>query len=106
MDNLQKKVRANDFVDQLLIKCKQHNRPVTSVNELKALLSEKSSELKTFLRQEIQYQRVTLQRDVEVRKELYKVNKLTLEEMVENLTVLLSDEHEAEDGIVFPCEDE
>ena len=106
MENLQKKVRANDFVDQLLVKCKQHNGPVTSVNELKALVSEKSPELKTFLRQEIQYQRVTHQRDVDVRKELYKVNKLTSEEMVENITVLLSDEHEAEDGIVFPCEDE
>ena len=32
IDNLRKKRRANDFVDVLLIKCKQHNGPVTSVD--------------------------------------------------------------------------
>ena len=71
--NLEKKVRANEFVDQLLVKCKQHNGPVTSINELTALVSQKSPELKTFLRQEIQYQRVTHQRDADVRR----VTKLT-----------------------------
>lgn len=55
-ENLQKKVRANDFVDQLLVKCKEHGGPVTSVTEVKALVCKKSPELKTYLRQEIQYQ--------------------------------------------------
>ena len=106
MRNLEKKRRANDFVDQTLVNCKNHNGPVTSVSELKALVNQKSPNLKKFLRQEIQYQRVTHPVDAEVRKELYKVNSLSMEEMLENLTTILCGEHEAEDGVVFPCEDE
>ena len=49
------KKRANDFIDQLLVKCKHHRGPITSVHEVKALVCKKSPELKT-LRQEIQYQ--------------------------------------------------
>ena len=105
-ENLQKKVRANDFVDQLLVKCKEHGGPVTSVNEVKALVSKKSPELKTFLRQEIQYQRVTHQHDADVRRDLYKVNKISQKEMIENLTVLLGDDFQMEEAVVFPCEEE
>ena len=59
MSNLQKKVRCNDFVDQILMNCKQNNGPVTTVQELKSLVRENQfDDLKTILRQEIQYQRV------------------------------------------------
>ena len=61
--------------------------------------------MKTFLRQEIQYQRVTHHRDAEVRKDLYKVNNVSLQDMIENLTVMLSDEQNDE-GVVFPSEEE
>ena len=61
--------------------------------------------MKTFLRQEIQYQRVTHHRDAEVRKDLYKVNNVSLEDMIENLTVMLSDKQNDE-GVVFPSEEE
>ena len=61
--------------------------------------------MKTFLRQEIQYQRVTHHRDAEVRKDLYKVNNVSLEDMMENLTVMLSDKQNDE-GVVFPSEEE
>ena len=53
---LQKKVRANDLVDQLLVKCKQHGGPVTSANELMTLVNEKPAKLKMILRAEIHYQ--------------------------------------------------
>ena len=65
---IKRKLRANDFVDQLLVKCKDHGGPFTSVQEAKEVASKKPSELKTYLRQEIQYQRVTHQRDAEARK--------------------------------------
>ena len=59
LSNLQKKVRCNDFVDQILMNCKQNNGPVTTVQELKSLVRENQfDDLKTILRQEIQYQRV------------------------------------------------
>ena len=66
-----KMLRYNDFVDQLLSKCKElrawHGGPMTSVKEHK-----KSPQLKAYhyyivsLQQEIQYQRDTHQRDAEV----------------------------------------
>ena len=76
-ENLAKKVRANNFLDQLLIKCKEHNGPLTSVEEVKALVSQKLPELKSCLRLEIQYHRETHKRDAEIRKDLYKVNKVS-----------------------------
>ena len=106
LENLQKKVRANDFIDHLLVICKQHNGPLTSVDELKTLVKGKSPKIKSFLRQEIQYQRVTHPRDVEARKDLYKVNKITVEEMIQNLTVIFSEDTTAEESILFPSEDE
>ena len=106
LECFQKKLRANDFVDQLLVKCKQHQGPFTSINEVKALVKNNPTELKSFLRLEIQYQRVTHPRDAEARKDIYRVNKVSLEEMIENLTLILSDEIEAQDCIVFPSEDE
>ena len=32
--------------------------------------------------------------------------KISLEEMIENVTVILSEEHEAEDWVLFPSEEE
>ena len=61
--------------------------------------------MKTFLRQEIQYQRVTHHRDAKVRKDLYKVNNVSLEDMIKNLTVMLSDEQNNE-GVVFLSKEE
>ena len=61
--------------------------------------------MKTFLKQEIQYQRLTHHPDVEVRKDLYKVKNVSLEDMIENLTVMSYDEQNDE-GVVFPSEEE
>ena len=92
------------WLTNFLLKCKEHGRPLTSVNKLKALLCTKSHE-QTFLRQEIQYQRVTHQHDSDVRRDLYKVNKLSENEMIKNLTVLPRDDYQAEEAVVFPCEE-
>lgn len=106
MENLRKKMRGKDFVDLLLKKCKEHNGPVTSIEELQNLVKENSTNLKSYLRLEIQYQRETHQRDAEVRKDMYKVNRLSVEQMVENLTILFSEDPEADEAVVFPGEDE
>ena len=106
MEKMQKKVRANEFIDHLLVICKQHNSPLSSVDELKTLVVGKSSKLKSFLRQEMQYQRLTHPKDFEARRELYRVNKLSLEEMIENLTIIFSEDNYVEENIVFPTEDE
>ena len=49
---------------------------------------------------------MTHRSDAEIRKDLYKVNKLTEIEMTENLIVLLEDDNPVEQAIVFPNEDE
>ena len=61
----------------------------TSVQEVKEVVSKKPSDLKTYLRQEIQYQRVTHQRDAEARKDLYKINKMSKNDMIETLVCFL-----------------
>jgi hypothetical protein len=43
--------------------------------------------------------------DLSARPLLYKVNKLRGQQMAENLTLLLSGDSKAEEGVVFPCED-
>ena len=89
LNNLAKK-KTNEFVDAVLKNCKKHNGLVTSVDELKELVQMNGPKLKSFLCLEIQYQRETHRRDAEVRCNLYKVNSLSVQEMIENLTVLLS----------------
>ena len=73
---------------------------------MKALVSQKLPELKSCLRQDIQYHRETHKRDAEIRKDLYKVNKVSLDGMIENLTVILDADNDIKEAVVFPCEDE
>ena len=75
---------------------------MTSVDDLKALVKDNPTNLKTIIRHEIQYQRTTHQRNAEMRKELYRVNGLQLSDMIENLTILLCKEVDVSDAIVFP----
>ena len=106
LENLMKKRKTNDFMNGILKKCKEHNGPVTSVEELMKLVQIESPNLKTFLRLEIQFQRETHRRDAEIRSDLYKVNSLSVDEMILNLTVLLSNDPDADESVLFPCEEE
>lgn len=80
------KNKRSDFVDRLFVKCKEYGGPVTFVRQLKVLVSKKSTDLKTLLGQEIKYQRVTHPRDSDIRRDIYKVNKLLLMDRILNLT--------------------
>ena len=103
----QKKSRSNDLIDQLLIKCKEHGGPITSVEELKILIKSKPLQLKTKLRREIQYQKQTHPTDGEARTELYRVNNLSEKDMIENLTIIFGTESSvANEAVLFPSEDE
>ena len=106
LDNLKKKKKSIEFVDIVLKKCKEHHGPVTSVQELKQLVQKKSPNLKSQLRLEIQYHRETHRLDAEVRSDLCKVNSLSVQDMIENLSAILSEDPEADESISFPCEDE
>ena len=95
-----------DFMNGILKKCKDHNGPVTSVEELTKLVREDSPNLKSVLRLEIQFQRETHRRDADIRSDLYKVNSLSVDEMISNLTVLLCKDPDADESVLFPCEEE
>ena len=88
------------------MKCKDHGGPLTSVTELKALVTKKSPDLKSFLRQELQYQRLTHQQDSTIHKDLYKINLVSEADMIENLTILLGDDYQVEEAVVFISEEE
>ncbi len=75
---------AIDLVDVLLKKCKEHGGPVaTGVEVSDRVESFKGSEAsaKQALWQEIQYQRVTHPKDVAARPNLYRVNKVSVDDM-------------------------
>ena len=54
----------------------------------------------------MKYHRETHKRDAEIRKDLYKVNKVSLDGMIEILTVILGADNDIKEAVVFPCEDE
>ena len=108
-DNVEKRNRHNDYIDIVLRKCKAHTGPLTSSEELQAFLSKYSSDTnaKSYLRQEVQYQKLTHPRDSEARPHLYKVNKMPSEELAENLVIMFGTDEEEEDrSVIFPSKDD
>ena len=81
------------FLDIVLQKCKLHNGPLTKVDELNRLITDISDEkkLKSALRLDVQYRKSIFIKNAENRPELYKLNSLPLDQLVMNLTALLSD---------------
>ena len=98
-----KSQRTNEFIDCLLRKSKEHDGPVTIQDEVKDLVNITPTD-RIKAEQEIQYQRVTHKRDFESRPLLYKVNKMSVEDMVLNLTTMFGEVEGTTD--VFPTEDE
>lgn len=98
--NLVKQRKTNDYGEAVLSKCKAHGGPFTSANELKASQKSKPEDIQKHLRYEIVFKRQLNGQDFQCRPSLYKVNGMKVEEMVANLTVLLSNEE-----VDSPCND-
>ena len=108
-ESIKKAQRANEQVDILLKKCKDHNGPITSISELNVFLKTvKTKDIKKFLRQEIQFQKITHKRDSNERPELYKVNGLTIELFAENLASILAPDTivDMDESLLFETTDE
>ena len=105
LQNVLKKQRNNDLIDQLLIKCKEHKGPVTSFEELNSLVKSKPNKLKQILSQEVHYQKLTHLQDFAARKSLYKINSIDEKDLIENLTIILGTEATSE-PVIFPTEEE
>ena len=82
---LKESLRKNNrdgFADTLLKKCKEHDGPISSIDDLTKLLGKYDEEsLKKILRQEIQYHKVFQARDSQEHPDIYKVNNLSVEDM-------------------------
>ena len=79
------------------------------MNDLNRLMKESpKKDLKRFLRQETSLQKLLHHNDVKERPLLYKMNFLTPEQIIKNLTILLTvpeeNENQAKD-IIFPSEE-
>lgn len=72
---------------------------------MKVLVCEKSPDLQVHLRQEIQYQRIPHQRDAGTRKDLYKVNRLSENDKVKNFNVLIGNNYQLKEEMIFPTDD-
>ena len=107
---MKKKARTLEYKDVILRKCKDHGGPFVNIRELKEFINQTTDQnvLKRGLRQEIGFQKMLHPVDVRERSHLYKMNFLTTEELVENLTILLDTEIDTNEGevIFFPCEEE
>ncbi|CAL4100113.1 unnamed protein product [Meganyctiphanes norvegica] len=107
-DSLAKSQRANEFVDVVLKKCKEHGGPIMNVVELNEIISNYDAKnVKKFQRQEIQFQKATHKRDSQERPDLYKINNLTIHQLSENLAILLSDgDIHIGNDVIFTTEEE
>ena len=105
-----KKKRSMQYKSLLLKKCKMHGGPFTDLKELKEYVnsSNDKKELKKDLRQEIGYQKMIHPMDVKERSHLYKMNFLSLEEIIENLSILLNEDSEDENeaDVDLPSEED
>ena len=92
-------------------RCKDHGGPLGKVNDLKTLVkkTKDKQDLHRHLRNEIIFRRQIQPNDHRQRPHLYKVNKMSTDDLLQNLTLLLSD-YDAEDlassSVCFPTAQE
>ena len=91
---MKKKACSLEYMDILLKNCKSHGGQSINLQEVKMYVNSTTDEkkLKKDLCQEIGLQKMLHPVDVKERNHLYKMNYLSAEEMVENLSILLDNE--------------
>ena len=94
-DRLQEKInkakRGQDYVMRLLKDCKTWRGPATTGEELRESLSGRDDQ-QHILRTEMAYYAHTHKQDRIANKDLYRINGISFEDMLENLTILLDDD--------------
>ena len=82
----------------------RHDGPLKKINELQCLEKANKKNIKTFLKQEICFQKFLHLIDVKERDHQYKMNFLTTEQLIQNFIILLDDceNREVCQAIPFP----
>ena len=92
-EKIQKAVRQKDYVRKLLETCKSWGGLCVTCNELIAAIDAKPGKHEQIVKTELTFYRNTSKSDMIARSDLFKLNKISHEEYLENLLVLLSDEN-------------
>ena len=82
----------NSYADFVLKKCKLHNGPFTTFEELDTFLKSTPGDVHKKLRYEIIFKRQLNHQDYQANHSLYIVNGLTESYLIANLMILLSSE--------------
>ena len=108
--NLENQKRINCYMNEILNQCKSHGGPIGTVNDLKTLVrkTKKKEDLHKHLRHEVIFRRQMQPNDHRLRPHLYKVNKMSTDSLLQNLTILLTNEGSDEScsTVDFPTEQE
>ena len=84
--------KDQDYTTKLLQACKSWGGPCTTANELEVVLSRRNDLSEKIVKTELSYYRKTHQSEKHNVPELFKLTKISHEERLENLFILLSDE--------------
>ena len=88
-EKLEKAKNQSQYTNKLLNQCKSWRGPVCSIDELNTILSEKPDMMEQIVRTELTYYRNTHKAEVIASPSLFKLNKISHEERLTNLCVLL-----------------
>ena len=89
-EKMQQARNSSQYTMKLLEKCKSWGGPVTSVEELSSILESKPDISDHIVRTELAYYRDTHKPDVIANPRLFKLNKISSEDRLSNLFVLLN----------------
>ena len=88
-EKLKQAEKQGQYTNKLLGQCKSWNGPVTSVEELNAILKKRATNAEEIVKTELTYYRNTHRSEVVASPLLFKLNKVSHEERLTNLCILL-----------------
>ena len=86
--------RAKDYAKKLLKDCKAWGGPCASCEDLLAVLSSRTDKPGSILKTEMAHYAQTHKQEKIQAPDLFRINKITYEETLENLMILLSDKNQ------------
>ena len=109
-ESIKNNFRKDNYKDLLLIKCNENGGPTASTSDVHNMVARITDpkKLKSCLHTEVEFQKALHPFDAKERSHLYKMNDLSVKELIENLLILFdtSTGQEVGEDIHFPTEDE
>ena len=93
MIKMGKAKKEQELTKRLLESCKSWGGPCTTPNQIEITLNANPDKMEKIIKTELSYYRHTHKADMVASPELFKLIRVTHEERLENLCILLSDDH-------------